>query len=185
RARVGHGRVGLRLAARQKAAKPASSQAGDRPAAGQDADQRAPHRADTAVGEVLPDDTLTEGEPALSHEEYPRAGSEAEVLAAASRDESPPAGGQADAGAAGTQTTVTGKPARRWDLGAAPAIGSLWQRSIGRLGISRLWQPEPGARESASPGVRALALVTAMPVVLLVAWLVPGVVLLLAHRFLP
>src|SRR5262249_57462325 len=45
--------------------------------------------------------------------------------------------------------------------------------------------PGPGVRAAASPGVRALALVPVMPVILLVAWLVPGVVLLLAHKFLP
>ena len=233
-------RLGLRLTGRQNGDKPAGNQTEDQPAAGQDVDQPAPDQAETAVGEVLPDDTLTEGEPALSHEEYPPAGSEAEVLAAASRYESPPAGTWAPDGAAGTQaeappaeseagpgdggtgsdaaagepavsgpaaepagtrTAVIGKTARRWDLGLGPAIGAVWQRSvgqawqrsvgqawqrsIGRLGISRLWQPSPGIRESASPGVRALALVTDMPVILLVAWLIPGVLLLLAHRFLP
>ncbi len=177
----------------------------DETAAGQDNDEPARDQDETAVGQVLSDDTLTEGELAISHEGYPPAGSEAEVLAAASRYESPPAGAQGDAAVAeaaaskavaepaATQTAVTGKTARRWDLGLGPAIGGLWQRnivrawqrSIGRLGISRLWAPSPGVRESASPGVRALALVTAMPVVLLVAWLVPGVVLLLTHRFLP
>src|SRR5262249_60643723 len=45
--------------------------------------------------------------------------------------------------------------------------------------------PGPGVRAAASPGVRALALVPVMPVILLVAWLVPGVVLLLARNFLP
>ena len=233
-------RLGLRLTGRQNGDKPAGSQTEDQPAAGQDVDQPAPDQAETAVGEVLPDDTLTEGEPALSHEEYPPAGSEAEVLAAASRYESPPAVTWAPDGAAGTQaeappaeseagpgdggtgsdaaagepavsgaaaepagtrTAVIGKTARRWDLGLGPAIGAVWQRrvgqawqrsvgqawqrSIGRLGISRLWQPSPGIRESASPGVRALALVTDMPVIVLVAWLIPGVLLLLAHRFLP
>ena len=227
-------RLGLRLTGRQNGDKAAGSQTEDQPAAGPDTDQPAPEQAKTAVGEALPDDTLTEGAPALSHEEYPPAGSEAEVLAAAARYESPPAGAQAQDGAAGTQTAappaereagpgddgtgseaaeseaaepaatqtaVIGKTARRWDLGLGPAIGGLWQRSvvpawqrsivpawqrsIGRLSISRLWEPGPGVRESASPGVRALALVTAMPVILLVAWLVPGVLLLLTHRFLP
>jgi hypothetical protein len=220
-------RLGLRLTGRRNGDLSAGSQTEGHPAAGQDADQPARDQAETAVGEVLPDDTLAEGEPALSHEEYPRAGSEAEVLAAASRYESMPAGAQAQARAAGTQpgappaeseagpgdggtgthaaggevaaepvgtqTAVIDKTARRWDLGLGPAVGGLWQRSvgsawqrsIGRLGISRLWQPGPGVREAASPGVRALALVTVMPVILLVAWLVPGVVLLLAHKFLP
>jgi len=186
-------RLGLRLTGRQNGDKTAGSQTDDHPAAGQDANQPAPDQADTAVGAVLPDDTLTEGEPALSHEEYPRAGSEAEVLAAASRYESPPAGAHAQEEAAGTQTAVIGETAQRPDLGTGPATGSLWQRtvvrawqrSVGRLGINRLWQPDPRVRESAGPGVRALALVTTMPVILLVAWLVPGVVLLLAHSFLP
>jgi hypothetical protein len=249
-------RLGLRLTGRQNGDKPVGSQTEGEPAVGQDVDQPAPDQAETAVGEVVSDDTRTEGEPAPAHAVYPAVGSEAEVLAAASRYESPPAGAQAQDGAAGTEaevpppgsgagpgdggagpgdetgpddetgpgggsgpgdgtvsdtavaeaapseaaaepaatrTAVTGKTARRWDLGLGPAIGGLWQRSvvpawqrsIGRLGISRLWQPSPGVRESASPGVRALALVTAMPVILLVAWLVPGVVLLLTHRFLP
>lgn len=185
-------RLGLRLTGRQNGDKPAGSQTEDEPAAGQDINQPAPDQAETAVGKVLSDDTLTEGKPVLSHEEYPSAGSEAEVLAAAARYESPPAG-EAAAEPAATRTAVVGKTARRRDLGLGPAIGGVWQRSvvrpwqgsIGRLGISRLWQPGPGVRESASPGVRALALVTAMPVILLVAWLVPGVVLLLTHRFLP
>src|SRR5690242_1636606 len=247
RSRVGHVRLGLRLTGRQNGDKPAGSQTGDEPAVGQDSGQPAPDQAETAVGEVPSDDTLTEGEPAISHDEYPPVGSEAEVLAAASRYERPPAGTQAQDGAAGTQAeapppasgarpgyggtgpgdggtvsdaavaeaavseaaaepagtraAVIGKTGPRWDLGLGPAIGGLWQRNvvpvwqgnvvpawqrtIGRLGIGRLWQPGPGVRESASPGVRALALVTAMPVILLVAWLVPGVVLLLTHRFLP
>jgi len=189
-------RLGLRLTGRQNGDKPAGGQTEDEPAAGQDIDQPAPDQAETAVGGVLSDDTLTEGKPAVSHEEYPPAGSEAEVLAAAARYESPHPGATAHEAAAepaAARTAVTGKTARRWDLGLGPAIGGLWQRrvvpvwqrSIGRLGISRLWQPSPGVRESASPGVRALALVTAMPVILLVAWLVPGVVLLLTGRFLP
>ena len=189
-------RLGLGLTGRRNGDKPVGSQTVDEPAAGQGFDQPAPDQAEAAVGEVLSDDTLTEGGPALSHEDYPPAGSEAEVLAAAAQYENPPAGAtarEAAAGPAATRTAVTGKTARRWDLGLGPAIGGLWQRSVvpvwqrslGRLGISRLWQPSPGVRESASPGVRALALVTAMPVILLVAWLVPGVVLLLAHRFLP
>jgi hypothetical protein len=83
-----------------------------------------------------------------------------------------------------------------WRGSAAPAwqqvgqawdrtVGQAWRRTIGRLGISRLWQPGPGVREAADPGARTLALVTALPVILLVAWLVPGLVLLLAHAFLP
>ena len=71
--------------------------------------------------------------------------------------------------------------AATWQRGA----GQAWQQTIGRLGISRLWQPGPGVREAADPGARTLALVTAMPVILLVAWLVPGLVLLLVHAFLP
>ena len=194
-------RLGLRLTGRQNDDKTAGSQTEDQPAVGQSADQPARGQAETAVGEVLTDDTLTEGEPALSHEEYPPTASEAEVLAAASQYERPSADAQARDGAAGAPAEAPpagsepgfGKTARRWDRGLGPAVGGLWQRgvarpwrrSIGRLGITRLWQPGPGVRESASPGVRALALVTAMPVILLVAWLVPGVALLLADRFLP
>src|SRR6266496_6220419 len=104
----------------------------------------------------------------------------------------PGAGGPAGAGTAapspGPQTAVLSVIARQWgQLGLGRRIGGLWQRSvgrawqqtIGRLGISRLWQPGPGVREAADSGVRSLALVTAMPVILLVAWLVPGLVLLL------
>jgi hypothetical protein len=92
------------------------------------------------------------------------------------------------------QTAVLSGLARRWgQLALGARIGGLWQRSvgrawqrtIGRLGISRLWQPGPGVREAADPGVRTLALITAMPVILLVAWLIPGLVLLLVHGFLP
>jgi len=239
-------RLGLRLTGRQNGDKRADSHTGHQPAAGPDTVQLAPDQADTAVGEALPDDTLTEGQPALSHEEYPSAGSEAEVMAAAARYEAPSAGDPAWDGTAGAQTGAppaeiaggrgdgqTGiedgestasdaeqlaaahaallrQPPGRgdplglrrniagfwqrgvvpsWQRGVVPAwqrgVVRTWQRSIGRLGISRLWQPAPGVRESAAPGVRALALVTAMPVILLVAWLVPGVALLLAHSFLP
>ena len=80
-------------------------------------------------------------------------------------------------------------PASGWAAGPAPSGSAASSRrgssTIGRLGISRLWQPGPGVREAADPGARTLALVTAMPVILLVAWLVPGLVLLLAHAFLP
>jgi len=68
-----------------------------------------------------------------------------------------------------------------WDR----TVGQAWRRTIGRLQISRLWQPGPGVREAADPGARTLALVTAMPVILILAWLVPGVLLLLVHAFLP
>ena len=117
--------------------------------------------------------------------------------------------GEADRETAVTGTAVPSKPARRWDLGLAAAVAALWHRSvgpawqrtvgqawertvgqawrrtIGRLGLSRLWQPGPGVREAADPGARTLALVTAMPVILVVAWLVPGLLLLLVHAFLP
>jgi hypothetical protein len=112
-----------------------------------------------------------------------------------------PAGSGAGGESAAARTAVLGKPARRWDLGLAAAVAALWQRTagptwqrtvgrawqqtIGRLGISRLWRPGPGVREAADPGVRTLALVTAMPVILLVAWLVPGLALLLGNAFLP
>jgi hypothetical protein len=112
-----------------------------------------------------------------------------------------PAGSGADGEPAAARTTVPGKLARRWDLGLAAAaaalwqrtvgpawertVGRAWQRTIGRLEISRLWQPGPGVREAAAPGTRALALVTVMPVILVVAWLAPGLLLLLVHSFLP
>src|SRR5215469_8483067 len=107
RSRVGHVRLGLRLTGRQNGDKPVGSQTEDEPAAGQDINQPATDQAETAVGEVLSDDTMTEGEPVLSHEEYPSLGSEAEVLAAASRYESPPAPAQAREGAAGTEAELS------------------------------------------------------------------------------
>ena len=130
-------------------------------------------------------------------------------MAAGSEAGDPAAGSGADGEPAAARTAVLGKPARRWDLGLAAAVAALWQRTvgrtwqrtvgqtwqrtvtpawqrtIGRLGISRLWQPGPGVREAAAPGTRTLALVTAMPVILIVAWLVPGMLLLLVHGFLP
>jgi hypothetical protein len=125
--------------------------------------------------------------PATTHEEYVSAVSLEEAQAAASKAEDgvPPPG---------ARTAVLSGLARQWDqLGLGRRAGGLWQRgvvtpwqqTIGRLGISRLWQPGPGVREAADPGARTLALVTAMPVILLVAWLVPGLVLLLVHAFLP
>jgi hypothetical protein len=92
------------------------------------------------------------------------------------------------------RTAILSDLGKRWGrLGLGHRIGGLWQRSmvrpwrqtVGRLGISRLWQPGPGVREAADPGARTLALITVMPVLLLVAWLVPGLLLLLAHKFLP
>src|SRR5215471_8528639 len=109
RSRVGHVRLGLRLTGRQNGDKPAGSQTEDETAAGQDINQPAPDQAKTAVGEVLPDDTLAEGKLLVSYEEYPPAGSEAEVLAAASRYESPPAGAQTHDGEPATRTAVAGK----------------------------------------------------------------------------
>ena len=73
RSRVGHVRLGLRLTGRQNGDKPADSQTDDQPAAGPDTVQLAPDQATTAAGEAPPDDTLTVGGPALSHEEYPPA----------------------------------------------------------------------------------------------------------------
>jgi hypothetical protein len=70
---------------------------------------------------------------------------------------------------------------------AAPLrkIGSLARRGAAVTRVGRIWQPGPGVREAADPGGRAFALITVMPVVLLIAWLVPGLALLLAGRFLP
>jgi hypothetical protein len=129
-----------------------------------------------------------------------RAGGEAGAAAGGEAADQP-AGNGADGEPAAARTAVPGKPARRWGLGLAAAaaalwqrtvgpawertVGRAWQRTIGRLGISRLWQPGAGVREAAAPGTRTLALVTAMPVILVVAWLVPGLFLLLVHGFLP
>jgi len=137
-----------------------------------------------------------DGKPAITHEEYVSAVSLEEARAAASKsgDGAPPPG---------ARTAVLSGLARQWDqlglgrrwdqFGLGRRAGGLWQRgvvtpwqrTIGRLGISRLWQPGPGVREAADPGARTLALVTAMPVILVVAWLVPGLLLLLVHAFLP
>jgi hypothetical protein len=149
-------------------------------AAGQPAGSEAD--GDTASMPAMPGDA-----PAVSHEEYVPAASLDEALAAASS--------YADGGTSpAARTAVFSGLARQWDqLGLGRRAGGLWQRgvvtpwqrTIGRLGISRLWQPGPGVREAAAPGTRTLALVTAMPVILIVAWLVPGVLLLLVHAFLP
>ena len=60
-------------------------------------------------------------------------------------------------------------------------------QSVQRWGTNaaRLWQPGPGIREAADPGGRTFAMVTILPALLLVAWLLPGLVLLLVNRFLP
>jgi hypothetical protein len=132
-----------------------------------------------------PAGTGADDKPATAPEEYVSAVSLEEAQAAASK---------AGDGVPPPRTAVLSGLTRQWDqLGLGRRAGGLWQRgvvtpwqqTIGRLGISRLWQPGPGVREAADPGARTLALVTAMPVILLVAWLVPGLVLLLAHVFLP
>ena len=132
-----------------------------------------------------PAGTGADDKPATTPEEYVSAVSLEEAQAAASK---------AGDGVPPPRTAVLSGLTRQWDqLGLGRRAGGLWQRgvvtpwqqTIGRLGISRLWQPGPGVREAADPGARTLALVTAMPVILLVAWLVPGLVLLLAHVFLP
>jgi hypothetical protein len=66
-----------------------------------------------------------------------------------------------------------------------PAVKGLQRLRAGAVRFSRLWQPGPGIREAADPGGRAFAMVTVLPALLLIAWLVPGLVLLLANRFLP
>ena len=169
-------------------------------AAGQDAasgtvDGFAGAGAETWSGSEAADRTAVDeaGERAAGD---PSAAGEAGVAAA-----DQPAGSEADGEPAAAGTAVRGKAVRRWDLGLAAAtaalwqrtagrawertVGRAWQRTIGRLGISRLWQPGPGVREAAGPGTRTLALVTVMPVILAVAWLVPGLLLLLVHGFLP
>jgi hypothetical protein len=67
---------------------------------------------------------------------------------------------------------------------AALGVGVKRLRRWGASAAS-LWQPGPGMREAADPGGRAFAMVTVIPALLLIAWLVPGLVLLLARRFLP
>ena len=152
----------------------------------------------------MPAVSPAEGAPAVSHEEYPPTGLAArEDAPAAEGAEDAPAGEDAKAELARAlavayappaQTAVLTGLAERWSrLGLDRRIGARWRRSVGRawrqtvgrLGVSRLWQPGPGVREAADPGARTLALITVIPVILLVAWLVPGLVLLLAHAFLP
>ena len=76
--------------------------------------------------------------------------------------------------------TLAGEPTR---LGRALRRPRRWAATV--AGVSRLWQAGPGIREAADPGGRAFAMVTAVTALLLIAWLVPGVILLLANRFLP
>jgi hypothetical protein len=95
------------------------------------------------------------------------------------------------------QTVVLPSP------GAAPARKGWLARRLGRIAalgvvatglrragaavapIARLWQAGPGVREDSDPGGRTFAMVTVMPSLLLIAWLLPGLVLLLANAFLP
>jgi hypothetical protein len=173
-------------AAMDWAADPAAAEAAEAAAGSEVADQPAGSRTDADTGS-LPATAMPGDVPPGSHEEYVPAASLDEALAAASA--------HVDGGApAAARTAVFSGLARQWDqLGLGRRAGGLWQRgvvtpwqrTIGRLGISRLWQPGPGVREAADPGTRTLALVTALPVILLVAWLVPGLVLLLVHAFLP
>ncbi len=65
-------------------------------------------------------------------------------------------------------------------LGAGVAVLRRWWANA-----ARLWEPGPGIREAADPGGRTFAMVTIVPALLLIAWLVPGLILLLAGRFLP
>ena len=169
---------------------PVGSQAGDRAARSQ---AEYPAATDQAGGQAagsqtqhLPAVHRPEDVPALSPEEYLSAGSEDEVLAAAAQYEGPAVGGPWQRSLRQAWQRNVGQAWQR-SIGQAwqGSIGQAWQGSVGRLGIGRLWQPSSGVREAASPGARTLALVTVMPVILLVTWLVPGVVLLLAHRFLP
>ena len=78
-----------------------------------------------------------------------------------------------------------GKKATRLSRGiAAAGLGAKTAQQWGIRG-ARLWQPGPGIREAADPGGRTFAMVTDLPSLLLIAWLLPGIVLLLARRFLP
>jgi hypothetical protein len=126
-----------------------------------------------AVAAEEPAGAVAAEEPALA------AGEPAGAVAA----EEPAVAAGEPVGSLTAPSTVTRRP---WDpRRVGRSIGGLWARSLGRLGIGRLWRPGPGVREASGPGGRALALITAMPAILLVAWLVPGIALLLAHRFLP
>lgn len=72
-------------------------------------------------------------------------------------------------------------------LGVGVKVLRRWGATVARLwqSFARLWQPGPGIREAAEPGGRTFAMVTILPALLLIAWLLPGLVLLLANRFLP
>jgi hypothetical protein len=100
-----------------------------------------------------------------------------------------------DKAAAGTATaekedrtlSLPGPVKEPTGLGRGMAVLGVGTRRVRRWGTSaaRLWQPGPGIREAADPGGRAFAMVTVLPSLLLIAWLLPGLVLLLVGRFLP
>lgn len=181
-------RLGLRLTSRQNGGKPANGRAEPQPAAGQAGDAPASGLTRDEAGARDSDaGSVRDGDAAGTRTgSMPAAGREEEALAAGATAVDQAAGTQAPQQPATSRTALLSRTARRLDpFGLGQRASGLWQRSVGRLGISRLWQPGPGMRASADPGGRALALVTALPAILLVAWLLPGVILLLVHSFLP
>ena len=99
----------------------------------------------------------------------------------------PPADGDtAELGKEG-QTVTMPSPKSATRLGPGIAAAGLGAKTVRQWGTrtARLWQPGPGIREAADPGGRTFAMVTVLPSLLLIAWLLPGLVLLLAGRFLP
>ena len=86
------------------------------------------------------------------------------------------------------QTVAMPSPGKKTTrLGRGIAAAGLGAKTLQQWGmhVARLWQPGPGIREAADPGGRTFAMVTDLPSLLLIAWLLPGIVLLLAGRFLP
>jgi hypothetical protein len=198
-------RLGLRLIARQTEDK-STDKAEDRPAdtvdkpadtdtaelhegdqtAGKPADSDATELDEGGLTTALAGDTaeLDEGDPITAG---PAGGAAAEL------DE----GELTTAGPAEADTAEldTGDPTVEIPTQTATPAGETTRlgRGLQRLrrwaaavaGVSRLWAPGPGIREAADPGSRAFAMVTVMPALLLIAWLVPGLILLLANHFLP
>ena len=96
-------------------------------------------------------------------------------------------GDTAELGKEGQTVTMPGPSKKPTRLSQGIAAAGLGAKSLQQWGTrtARLWQPGPGIREAADPGGRAFAIVTVLPSLLLIAWLLPGLVLLLVNRFLP
>jgi len=156
-------RLGLRLTARQTKAK-STDKAGDRPA--NTVDKPESDAAELGEGDQTAD------KPAESDAaELDEGGTTVEDQADQTVD-MPGLGAEAATPGAGTARPGRGlRRLRRW---TAPVAA-----------VGRLWRPGPGIREAADPGGRAFAMVTVLPALLLIAWLVPGLALLLANSFLP